>query len=390
MPSHRVVLSMKFRFPRLFVSGLVLATASGSLVMAQEATITPREASGMEGGLFLVDWTGPRVPGDQIVVASPAASAASNASSLPASGAGNPARLELPAKAGTYEVRYVTALPQRVLARATITVLPANATLTTPANGFGGMNIEVRWTGPAGPRDVIAVARAGSGIDGSLQMAFPADGNPLKLRLPTAAGQYEVRYILGAADRILARQPIRVQDAKATLKGPAEAATSTRFEVQWEGPDSKEDRIMIGPPGDRRPPPKPIFEVKTSEGRPANLVAPSVAGRYEVLYVTGDDNRILARLPLKVAEAPTRVAGPSRANPGSLIGVEWTGPALPDDQIAIAETSAPPGRSLEAVPVGRGNPAALMMPEKPGTYELRYIGGQGQRILARARIQVGN
>jgi Ca-activated chloride channel family protein len=370
-----------------YIGALLLALAATPL-LAADATVSLPSSSGMEGGTIVIEWNGPRGAGDILAIARPDAGPTTNLFSIPVSAAGNPARLELPSRNGTYEIRYVTALPARILARATVTVTPATATLALPATGFGGSRIPVEWSGPAGPRDFIAIARPSGGADASLQLAFPRDGNPLRLRLPTAAGTYEVRYVLGASDRILARRPITVQEARATMRGPSEIGSSIRFEVVWDGPDGNDDRIMIVPAGERRPPPKPAFEVKTAAGKPAALIAPGEPGRYEVFYVTGDDNRILSRIPLRVTETPTQVSGPARVRPGTLIGVEWTGPALPADQIAIAEPGAPADKHFEAVLTGRGNPAALMVPDKPGTYELRYISGLNQKVLARSRIVV--
>ena len=57
-----------------------------------------------------------------------------------------------------------------------------------------GSKLEVRWTGPAAKGDFVSIDKAGAPDNTYGPYAYPSAGNPLTLLVPTAPGQYEIRY----------------------------------------------------------------------------------------------------------------------------------------------------------------------------------------------------
>ncbi len=66
----------------------------------------------------------------------------------------------------------------------------------------------------------------------------------------------------------------------------------------------------------------------------------------------------------------------------------WTGPDNNNDVITIAEIGSAANKRLDSIFTDRGNPSGLTAPKTPGTYEIRYTTGQGNRILAMITIVV--
>lgn len=73
---------------------------------------------------------------------------------------------------------------------------------------------------------------------------------------------------------------------------------------------------------------------------------------------------------------------------GSTIQVAWSGPDYDRDYIAVTFPDAAGSRNIHYTYTNAGNPLQLEMPDKPGTYEIRYILRQSRGILARESIEV--
>ena len=79
----------------------------------------------------------------------------------------------------------------------------------------------MKWTGPNNERDYIAIGETTPGGRLYLDYKYSRDGSPLKLAAPEKPGNYEVRYILGVGDTVIARQPITVGGVTASVTAPA-------------------------------------------------------------------------------------------------------------------------------------------------------------------------
>ena len=55
--------------------------------------------------------------------------------------------------------------------------------------------------------------------------------------MPEKPGTYEIRYILGQGDTIIARQTLTVGGVNASVTGPAQVAAGAKFKVSWTGPE---------------------------------------------------------------------------------------------------------------------------------------------------------
>lgn len=80
------------------------------------------------------------------------------------------------------------------------------------------------------------------------------------------------------------------------------------------------------------------------------------------------------------------ITAPDTAIAGSTIAINWQGPNLRNDHIAVAEIGSPGTKSIGYSYIKNGNPTMLKMPLHPGEYQLRYTMGLGSEILARRKI----
>lgn len=126
----------------------------------------------------------------------------------------NPMRIEAPFDPGSYEI--VALDPNRLArARVPITVVAATAALAIVSDDSASNYLEVQWSGPAGTHDRIGFAPAGAPakeLDPLTVNYINLESSPTTIRRPLASGDYELRYVQGAAGRdiVLAAQPYRV------------------------------------------------------------------------------------------------------------------------------------------------------------------------------------
>jgi len=168
----------------------------------------------------------------------------------------------------------------------------------------------------------------------------------------------------------------------ATLSAPDEAPIGAEIAADWTGPDGAGDAILIlradGSVGASR--------VHTANGNPAMITLPTEPGDYILQYYNRDLRMVLAEEPITVTPIPASLTAPETAVAGSTIEIAYDGPEAQGDSIVAGH----PGRGTYATYAltRDGNPAAFRVPSQPGSYELRYVLGQGREVLARRMLEV--
>jgi hypothetical protein len=262
-----------------------------------------------------------------------------------------------------------------------------SATLDAAASAPAGSEIPVRWTGPHRAWDRIGVVKAGT-PDSAPGSGFsaPVGNNPVILSLPEEPGEYELRYFAHGPNELLARRPFTVLEVTATLQGPPSTVAGAKISVEWSGPSNRYDRIGI-------------LKVGTPDGsssgfsapvgkHPVQVSVPETPGDYEIRYLT-QRYHTLAKAPLRVEGTTASVEGPSTAVGGSRISVDWSGPDNEYDRIGVLKVGTPETAEAggSSVHTGGKHPVQLIVPEKPGDYEIRYI-TLAHRMLAKAPLSI--
>jgi Ca-activated chloride channel family protein len=337
------------------------------------------------GSAFSVIWTGPGNHRDYIAIAAPGDPANRNLDYAYVE-QGSPLNLRAPDETGSYEIRYIERRSRTILAQSPITVSPASATLQLVNTVNSGSNFDVAWSGPANPRDYLAISAPDDPGTRQHNYAYVEQGSPLQLTAPDEPGDYEVRYIQRQSRVILARQSITVLPAAASLRHAGAVNSGSTFEVTWLGPGNYRDYLAIAAPDD--PGTRQHNYAYVERGSTLQLTAPDEPGEYEVRYIQRQSRNILAREPIDVVPVTATLQAASVVNPGSTFNVTWTGPANYRDYLAIAEAGDPGNRQLTYAYVEKGSPLELRAPDEPGDYEVRYIQRQSRNILERHAIEV--
>jgi Ca-activated chloride channel family protein len=251
------------------------------------------------GSTFSVTWTGPGNHRDYIAIAAPG-DPASRSLNYAYIEQGSPVELTAPDEPGDYEVRYMERQSRTILAREPVTVLPVVATLQLASVVNSGSTVDVAWSGPANPRDYVAIAAPDDPGTRQHNYAYVERGSPLQLTAPDEPGSYEVRYIQRQSRHILARQPIDVVPVTATLQAVRVVNPRSTFDVTWSGPANFRDYLAVaeaGDPGNRQ-----LTYAYVEKGSPLELTAPDEPGDYEVRYIQRQSRNILARHAIEVRD----------------------------------------------------------------------------------------
>ncbi|MEJ6394750.1 VWA domain-containing protein [Gymnodinialimonas sp. 2305UL16-5] len=358
------------------------------------ATLTVAETA-VAGSMAEVGWTGPANPRDWIGFYAPddRTSHSYDAVSRVEVERGVPtAQLRFPPRAGTYELRYVMAQGRTVLARATIVITPAQASLIVPDRLDAATEVSFGWTGPAYPRDWIGIYatddRTSHGYDAFVRAEVDANTPDITLRLPAEPGTYELRYVMNQGREVIARETIVVTESEASVTAPTNAPAGSVIEVVWSAPATGRDFIGIGRVGAEGSARWENY-VRASDGNPAELLLPAAPGTYQISFFESAGNTPLASTQIEVTDVAASITAPATSVAGSTIDVGWTGPGYPRDFIGVglvgAEGSA---RWDNYIAVDQGNPLRLQTPPRAGTYEITYFIDQDRRDIATAVIEL--
>ena len=248
------------------------------------------------GKNLVVKWTGPANKRDYLTVAEPG-SEGNEYLGYTYVKRNKKANLIMPELAGEYEIRYISGQTHHIWAMQAIKILAAATSVSAPQTTVAGGSIQVEWTGPANKRDHISIAEPGSQGKNYLQYSYVKNKNPIKLKMPEIAGEYEIRYISAVKNNIWAKQAISVTQPEVSVAVVDKAAPGSEISVDWVGPAYKSDYITIG---------KADSDVKdhisytyVKPGAKIKLKLPEEAGDYVVRYVSANKRLIWAEALIK-------------------------------------------------------------------------------------------
>lgn len=184
---------------------------------------------------------------------------------------------------------------------------------------------------------------------------------------------------IGDSAEVVITFPVPVVHAK--VIGPAEAPLGSTIQVGWDGPDGDRDYIAIGKVGET----SYANYTYTAEGNPLPMQMPPATGDYELRYVTSDGETI-ATAPIASTPVEITLDAAPEATISQELSVTWTGPDYDRDFIAVGI----PGENsyVNYTYTNEGGTLDLQMPAEPGSYEIRYVLGQGSTVLFTQPITV--
>lgn len=350
-----------------------------------QATVSPPKAV-VAGADFQVAWTGPNHLADFLVVV-PAGSPDDTPGNYAYTRGGSPLALTAPIGTGAAEVRYIHSRSGKVLASAPINVEKATVSLNSVKTAAAGSKVQVEWTGPNHPGDFITIVSKGTEDGQYASYGYTRDGSPLAIETPLEHGPAEIRYMAGQGNAVLHRIPIELSQPEFALKAAESAVAGSLVEVRWVGPSNERDYITIVPK--TAPDGQYLKYTYTTDGSPLKVPAPMEAGDAEIRYMSGQGDKVLFRTPIRIIAAEVSLkAEPETVPAGGKVTITWTGPNNGNDYITIVPKDAEDGTYQNYTYTKEGSPLAVIAPDTAGPCEIRYMAGDGDRVLARHPLTV--
>lgn len=365
----------------------------GTRVIGRSAPFTPVQASASisapaevaAGTAFEVSWTGPDNRGDYLTLV-PEGAAEGSYDQYRYTRDGSPLSFTAPITPGQYELRYQSDGTTGLLARASVTVIGSEITLSVPAEVEAGKPFEVSWTGPDGDRDYLTVVPEDAQDGTYNEYHYTRDGDTLSFTAPITPGEYEVRYQSDREGGVFARQAFTVVGSEITLEAPESVMAGAPFEVSWSGPDGEGDYLTVVPEGADAG----VYAsyTYTRDGSPLTLVAGVEPGPYEVRYQSDRESGVVfASTPITVTPMEITLEAPAEVEAGASFEVRWSGPGGPNDYLTIVPEGEAEGVYGDYLYTRSGNPLSFTAPQEPGRYELRYQSDAGG-VFARVPLTV--
>ena len=183
--------------------------AAPMTVTAAETSVSGPESI-VAGSRATVEWTNTIHPRDKITIVAVDAPADEDGDYKRVGGA-NSNTLDAPGTPGAYEIRYLLNVSGEAIARALIDLTAPEVTVSAPESVAAGSRFEVSWSSTVHPRDKVAIVPAGAPADADNEYTRAGSGTSGSLEAPESPGDYEVRYLLNASGRSIARVPVRVE-----------------------------------------------------------------------------------------------------------------------------------------------------------------------------------
>ncbi len=287
---------------------------------------------------------------------------------------------------GDAEIRYISGITGKILARKPVSLTEFQIILKAPAEAVAGSQVSIEWTGPGYDRDFITIVPKGTDDGKYEKWNYTKNGNPLPVTATLTPGEAEIRYMNETGNTVLARQPIRILKGEITLNSAAEAIAGSSVSIAWTGPNNKGDFITIVP--------KTTEDGKyekwsyTGDTTPLEVTATRTLGEAEIRYMNESDNKVLARFPITIVQPVITMKAPAQAVAGQPVAIAWTGPNSPGDYITIVPKATEDGKYEQYAYTNNGSPSTVAATETTGEAEIRYMNEDGNIVLARIPIAI--
>jgi hypothetical protein len=353
---------------------------------ALSAATLQAPASVGAGTAFSVTWIGPNNASDYLTIIRRDASA-STVGAYTLTRSGSPLQMTAPIEPGSdWEIRYVAGKSRKILGRTPLTVTASGVTLKTTDSVTLDTPLSIEWIGPGNAGDFITIVARDAADRVYGAYALTSQGSPLKVTAPPVIGDAEIRYVSGQGAKVLARRPVKITLPNVTLSAPAEAIAGSIVAVTWTGPANDGDYITVVPQQSLDG--HHANYTTVSSGSPLKLKMPMEPGSAELRYMTGRGGKVIGRRPIRIHAPDVSLSAPASAAVNAPIDVTWIGPANEGDYITIVPRGAPDLQHGPYTLTNQGSPLKLAAPKESGEAELRYISGQGGKVLARRPISL--
>ncbi len=250
--------------------------------------------------------------------------------------------------------------------------------LNAPQQVDPGQDFEISWAGPSNSGDYLAIAKPEDVVTSFFDYARTSAGSPAVLTAPNGRGEFELRYISPTTNDIVATETIIIGDIEINLIVPNNITTNSSFIIEWQGVLFEGDQLVLVSENAGKE--DIISAFAASDDQQVTFRAPETPGIFAIQF-QDKDGKILKTTNLEVKYAAALDATPA-TTAGSSIIIEWSGPDLEGDFVAIVPVGYQETVFGSFSYTRDGAQLRIITTDLPGDYEIRYYLGADDSILA--------
>lgn len=272
-----------------------------------------------------------------------------------------------PFDAGEYEIVYRSSLGPTILATHSLTVTPSDLVIKAPQTIAAGEKAEFHWPSGAGVKSELTLWP----FDNDPYKPTTTLANPGANRLLVPPGRY--RLALKDGDKTRWSQAISVTPSRMLDTIPSDVAPGAMLTIADDKNLAFFDQFAIVPAGTRDLDAHVLERGNEFRGK-AELLAPALPGRYEIVYLAADhanDKRDIARKPLIVPSPDGQdlaITAPKELGVLDETLLSWPEPDGHSLEIWHKEANRPAKLARKVEHAGKLHLGLL-----PGSYEVRLV-----------------
>lgn len=337
------------------------------------------------GSKLKVRWKGKSASNDYVVIAKKDSNDSSRPDRQKLQGY-KQLEIRVPSEAGDYQVRFYNGKDGKVIARSDLEVELPSVSFDAPKSVEAGKTIQVKWQAPNYAKDYISIANLDSNQNKYQSYANTKTGSPTEIRVPDKPGVYQLRYQSGAGKTIWYTQKLKVTQPEVEIPSIDEQVAGANLEIKVKGPRNKGDYLTVAKIGSK--PNKYVYYGNLGSEPEVKIKMPEYPGEYEVRYISGFQKQIWDSQKVEVEAAEASIKADSEFRVGSFAKVKWKGPNNINDFITVAEIGSDGKNYIHYSNLKDSGDVDLVMPNTPGSYEIRYISASKKYVWASQKIKV--
>jgi Ca-activated chloride channel homolog len=169
------------------------------------------------------------------------------------------------------------------------------------------------------------------------------------------------------------------------LETPREALTGSIINVRWTGTANHGDLIAIGAVSNKYLRRIHFSHVDGSTDS-VELRMPTIPGMYKIRYFHSNGKEVASSM-ITLRDPVATISAPEKAVAGSIVQVQYTGPRYNEGFVSLGLVGFRPADSIHCADLD-GSSTALSMPLQAGTYCIRYMLQQNDKVIASCDVVV--
>jgi len=299
------------------------------------------------------------------------------------------ASMRMPSVEGNYIIRYYNQSDRKVMAERPISIASVAVSINAPDEAVAGTEIDLTWDAPKGLDSFINIHPADEKPNYNARpYVYTKKKASAVLRMPSAAGDYILRWYNRNDRKMMHERPITIIEAEISIDAPDEAIAGTEIDLTWDAPKDLNSFINIHPADE-----KPNYNAKpyvyTKKKASAVLRMPSTAGTYILRWYNRNDRKMMHEREITVVAAEINITVPDEIKANSEIEIAWEAPKGLNSFINIQKAGEKPSYNAKPYLYTRKNIADYMkMPAEAGDYVLRWYNRDDRKMIVEKEITV--